>query len=230
MRTAHLVETMCDKNRIHVSEQTADLLTVAGKRHWLDQRNNTTPLPPTTTTSDLKTFWLTIRAAGGGGSVASATERQALTEKESEDESQEGDSHDGDRTDDEDDEDAQEEELMHLQDMPALDPVTIKLVDWNCEQLTRLLKQIVAHREFTEQRHRPTMAASTTTANVHEMARSIGNGIIPAEEVVEIIQLPGFEREVAVGLDISSVKLSREVTGQVCPAAVCAPLIRNVGL
>jgi hypothetical protein len=103
-----------------------------------------------------------------------------------------------------------------------LDPATIKLVDWNCEQLTRLLKQIVAHRDFKQQRHRPTMMS-----NVHEMAKGIGNGTIPAEEVVEIIHLPGFERKVADGLDINRVKLSRQVTGQVNPAAVCAPLIKN---
>ena len=72
MTTAGLIHKSGESNRIHVSEATANLLIQAGKRFWVDERQDKIV---TAGKGELKTFWLNRHRKGanhdgGGRSIA----------------------------------------------------------------------------------------------------------------------------------------------------------------
>lgn len=66
MNTASRIENSGKPNQIHCSQEFADLLTNAGKRHWLEKREDTVVAKGK---GALQTFWLTF----GRGAVDDAT-------------------------------------------------------------------------------------------------------------------------------------------------------------
>jgi len=71
MNTASRIESSSSKNRIHLSEQTAELIIEAGKKPWVELRRNKVLAKGK---GELKTFWLTT----DGPKNLSAKEKQAL--------------------------------------------------------------------------------------------------------------------------------------------------------
>jgi hypothetical protein len=82
-----------------------------------------------------------------------------------------------------------------------------RLIDWNSEILMQLLKQVVARRFAVPGRR-------TQQDALWEMARNVGDGHMPVEEVAEIIQLPDFDERAIRQVDPDTVILSPEVTAQ----------------
>lgn len=96
-----------------------------------------------------------------------------------------------------------EAELMH------------RLVDWNCEQLTRLLKQIVARRSVLGE------SVSSSTKSVEVDMVSIFENVL--SEVQEIIFLPEFSAKVISGeeTNLDKVLLDEDVTAQLREYITC---------
>lgn len=92
-----------------------------------------------------------------------------------------------------------------------LDAKAKRLVDWNCDQMIRLLKHVVARRN-AQARRSSQIQASTNESFLNVNLRKVGTVL---EEVREIITLPKFDPKVYRNLDDpDSVQLSEEVLQQ----------------
>ena len=91
-----------------------------------------------------------------------------------------------------------------------LDAKAKRLVDWNCDQMIRLLKLIVARRNAQARRSSQNHPTNENFLNVN--LRKVGTVL---EEVREIITLPKFDPKVYRNHDDpDSVQLSEEVLQQ----------------
>lgn len=106
--------------RIHLSNSTADLLKQAGKSKWLNPNEKTVTLKGH---SDGKTYWLRMAQAPGTN----------VTEDDSSDNHSVSSSFD-------------DQKLEAIQNISDVDKKR-RLVEWNVDNFTRLLKRIVAMRE-----------------------------------------------------------------------------------
>ena len=77
-----------------------------------------------------------------------------------------------------------------------------RLVEWNIEVLSGLLRSIVARREATNKQHRPVQGI-------------VGKGNMVLDEVVEIITLPKCNvKNIKKQVDPSTIQLDTMVVGQ----------------
>jgi len=108
---------MGQENRIHLSKETADLLVAAGKGHWLHARRDLiTPKGK----SAMQTYWLNATDNDKRNGVGSTTSSET-GEDSNEDSDIWGDA----------------EVAVNKSD---------RLIDWQVDVFTRLLKQVVARR------------------------------------------------------------------------------------
>lgn len=119
MNTASRIETTGKANRIHISQETGDLLQQAGKGHWLQARVEKVEAKGK---GQLRTYWLDLKSVMEGGK-----------DKESSDGSDHGA--------------IEEEEERHPAADIVLDEKTSRLVKWNVDILSRYLRKIVARRQ-----------------------------------------------------------------------------------
>jgi class 3 adenylate cyclase len=171
VNTAARVETTGEKGRIHVSQETADLLVAAGKSRWVQKREDTVVAKGK---GELQTYWLDIR----GGMTRTRSSR-------SDHETQHGrrpGSLIGFPSCD------QEVENTNT-DYPkqgSLDDKTARLIDWNVENLLRTLRKVVARRQALCEK-------SETTSH----CLNITSGATVLDEVKETITLPRFDANAA---------------------------------
>jgi hypothetical protein len=103
-----------------------------------------------------------------------------------------------------------------IEDGPTARPLDAKakrLVDWNCDQMIRLLKLVVARRSAMQRRASGDYLRNSTAENFKNgNLRKVGTVL---EEVKEIITLPRFDPKVYRSHDDpESVKLDDEVLRQ----------------
>jgi hypothetical protein len=108
-------------NRIHLSQETADLLQAAGKSHWLQMRKERVKAKGK---GELQTYWL---ATGGGESGYEMTENHSESHAAMEN--------------------PEITEARLAENPIQLSEKQIRLVEWNAEILCRKLEDIVARRE-----------------------------------------------------------------------------------
>lgn len=191
VNTAARIESTGLRDRIHISQDTADLLKEAGKEHWVVAREDTVVAKGK---GELATYWLLPK---DGTSKEAFTKDVNAAIKESK----------GDN--------AAKSSVIEKSSIPeqtAMSPKIQRLVDWNVDVLKRLLKLIVAKRVAAEQHGR----SSSTTAAVQRAEKVIlsRNGM-PLNEVSEIITLPKFDAKTQRNqLDPQAVDLSDEVVAQ----------------
>ncbi|GKZ00220.1 hypothetical protein MPSEU_000974900 [Mayamaea pseudoterrestris] len=176
VNTTARIETTGAGSRIHVSLDTADIITSAGKGHWLEERKDVVHAKGK---GALKTFWLKINKASNyatsntdsgtssGGSVGAADTEQ---------------------------EDTSVNEVSVKEVFIAPQPVSEKyarLIDWNTEILFRILKQVVARRDASKQ-----MPTSEAQLRQLEMDTLRSTRIV-LDEQVDVIMLPKYDSEVA---------------------------------
>ena len=215
VNTAARMESTGARGKIQLSEQTADLLVAHGRGTWIKPREDPVQAKGKGT---LKTFWLEEDVAPprlwqenddadeefqteiheddginldglGTSSVASA--------------SKDNNSERGGGL------------LAAMVNTPTpvdnaaalMERKTQRLVDWNTELLMQLLKQVVARRFAVSGRR-------TQPDALWEMAQKVGEGHMPVEEVLEIIQMPDFDERAIRQVDPDTVILSPEVTAQ----------------
>jgi hypothetical protein len=198
VNTAARVESTGKRNKIHISMETAEELQHAGKGHWLRRREQQVEAKGK---GKLQTFWLLLKdESSGGGSVGDLS------------------GSDGEGSDYADNNQAATpipQEITRSNNLKAqsvddveLPPKIERLVKWNVEVLTRLLKQIVAKRNAMDNRGNCDMALTQTEGEIRQK-------FMVLDEVVETIALPGFDHQIYRRQeDPNSIELPSEVVEQ----------------
>lgn len=205
VNTASRIESTGHRNRIHLSEETADLLAIAGKSHWLRSRDQ---MVTAKGKGKLQTYWLmtkeeeaALKVSTHGSGPIVADMNGAVSKSSS-----------GIQPD-------MSLDLRNntLEEIENLLPVkTRRLCQWNVDVLTRLLKQVVAHR----------LASDDTTRDweneLSKREKDIRRQISVLDEVVEIIPLPGFDQRVYKRKqDPNKIELSEKVIDQIRLYVAC---------
>jgi Adenylate and Guanylate cyclase catalytic domain len=183
--TAARIETTGHRGRIHLSEQTAAELIAHGKVDWLVRRDD---LVEAKGKGKLATYWLKhalgTRAAGGKSLAStslsfhdsddSETETTPVITDTADFESNSGESQ------------QQRKDLSNpLKRSLKSEERIQRLVEWNCELLMQLLKQVVTRRMAVE-------GGTGMGEKLDSLSRMIGVGSIVADEVAEIIEVPDY--------------------------------------
>jgi hypothetical protein len=190
VNTAARVESTGLRNRIHLSQETADLIKAGGKEGWLIARQDVVVAKGK---GEMKTFWLLPKEKV---SDADYNELKALT-AESNSSSKKTAT-------------ATVLETAIIPSRTQVSPKISRLVDWNVDVLKRLLKVIVAKRA-AQQQGKATAVDGVMKAE-QEILRKDGMAL---DEVQEIVTLPKFDaRTQRNQLDPHAVQLSPVVVAQ----------------
>lgn len=186
------MESTGERNRIQVSQETADLLNTAGKSHWCLPRRDCVFAKGK---GQLNTFWLDVRTDGGRSSFSeSSTEKTHSISGEDTMSPSEVDSN----------------RLSLRSDVEYSQEKREKrdrLVDWNTDMLLLQLKDIVAERTA----HEVTPDPSSKLRNL-ELDKMSHSGTM-MDELEEIIRLPQFEAGKKV-VSSANVELDEQVRVQ----------------
>jgi len=189
MNTAARIESNGQRNRIHVSSETANLIMSSGKDQWVTERDDKINAKGK---GELTTYWLSIKSSNTGSSKGSSNEDTSVSNDNSQNEAVR----------------AEMAGLSQYEDgkIPGFDAKTLRLVDWNSDVLARLLRQVVARR---------LAKSKDTKENTKECSPALfkkTDGTTVLDEVQEIIHLPEFEAEVARRqVEADSVDLGEDV-------------------
>jgi len=186
MNTAARIESTGERGKIHLSEETADLLITSGKKHWLRKRGE---MVSAKGKGELQTYWLNTRAAKTAtGSVMSMS--SSVSDHSAEEVggvflrmSRHGG---GDAL--------HKTTSIDYPKLANLDEKVSRLVDWNFDLLLRSLKEIVTRRGA---------CSGGQYLSSPDLITKPGSTVL--EEVKEIITLPNFDAQTAqneVDLDI----------------------------
>ena len=189
------MESTGSPSKIQLSSETADLLIAAGKNNWIRERAEKVRAKGK---GELQTFWLEVRHDG----TASVTSGSSNSDVH-----------------DHDDLKMPQPSAKPIVDSSSLarplDAKAKRLVDWNCDQMVRLLKYVVARRNAQGRRTSAVLGSGTDKESVefrHSNLRKMGTVL---EEVREIITLPKFDAKVYRNHDDpDAVQLSDDVLQQ----------------
>ncbi|KAL7572962.1 hypothetical protein ACA910_007464 [Epithemia clementina (nom. ined.)] len=199
MNTASRMESTGIREKIQISQETADLLIAAGKKSWIRPRED---IVAPKGKGEMRTYWLEVRPPKG------TTDRKTSLQTHSTEEVRSGDntSRSGDGTLSSDDgTDGEDEEAIS---QPPASAKILRLIDWNVDVLMRQLKRIVARRKAYGLDHH-----DDTSTMVEDFSRSDGRTVL--EEVVERIELPEFEPSIAqMQLPSEDITLDPEAEAQ----------------
>ena len=120
MNTAARMESTGTRDKIQISQETADLLISAGKTQWVKEREDVVVAKGK---GALKTFWLDIQKHAGDASSRAGTSDCSSSVAN----------------------DIEEDD--HVQKL--VDERTRRLIDWNVDLLLKVLRQIVARRRIS---------------------------------------------------------------------------------
>lgn len=168
MNTAARMESSGLKDKIHISQETADLLIASGKNHWVTPRAE---IIEAKGKGKMQTYWVDIVKRSDGRSTISSDESRTSYDDTNVFAAANLD-----------------ENALMVDDkvQRLMSDKTNRLIDWNCDVLIRLLKQIVAARDVTGEKVEggpPTLPEG----NYEQTC---------LEEVIEIITLPEFDAKV----------------------------------
>jgi Adenylate and Guanylate cyclase catalytic domain len=190
--------------RIQLSQETADLLTAAGKAHWIKPREETVYAKGK---GEMSTFFLHVTSQSHGSSSIDSSSNP-------------------------DDEPSRMQDVCdeltgaRSAVQRLISEKTSRLIDWNVELLMRYLKMIVARRQ--------SIRATKIGGYAKAMSCSLTPrpGTQPLDEVVEVIELPEFDAETSnMKVDADSAQISAAVFEQLrnYVASIAALYVRNVG-
>lgn len=193
---AEEMERTSAKNKIHVSEATAELLRQAGKIRWLHPRESKIFLKGK---GDVQTYYISPkdgRSTNGSSSNTDETEREDHLHSEDEMNALRRQNNallgvlgtQGQRT-----------------QVVKLPPKIQRLVDWNANVLLRLLKKIEGYRQAT----------SAIKEHVRDRQHFAGPDATVLDEVQEVVKLPKpSTSNQLINVDLDEVELSPEVVRQ----------------
>lgn len=202
------MESTGQRNRIQVSQQTADLLIEAGKANWITPRRD---LVAAKGIGTIQTYWaLTRRQSqstdGDGPDAGACADRPKFIPLSTMD-AHDGRDSDGDDSDSgsvwhEDEADMNESANVFPTSQGGLSKHYERLIDWQVDLFSKLLKQIVAGRNNSPS-ERPDLSSVLTCKG-------------PVfQEVTEYIELPQFDPQAArARLRQSNIELPPEVVSE----------------
>lgn len=123
MNTAARMESNSKPGRVHISEETANLLEWSGKSHWLERREDKVLAKGK---GELQTYWL-VQSSGRTGPASEVSE---VSETISDDTTQSGN-----------------ETLNYSANLKKLDAKIMRLVTWNAQGLLPPLEHLAAIRQ-----------------------------------------------------------------------------------
>jgi 3'5'-cyclic nucleotide phosphodiesterase/Adenylate and Guanylate cyclase catalytic domain len=231
-------------NKIHISQQTADLLVIAGKSSWIEPNHESE-------FEDIDTFWLSLRP-GGNGAQRSLSISDSGGSSNGDSNRQDADldilpdsSNDAVRTVRRGSECSVDIDLLHQEQLVStITPATFacrdgrsrqevdakvqRLVSWNVELLVRILKQIIATRRIVAAinkannpidlfafRREAEPNDTVTDVDVDKFNETL-QGRTVINEVVEIIDMPDFDARTDVEhLDFESIEICPMVRSEI---------------
>jgi class 3 adenylate cyclase len=196
MNTCARIESLGVRNKIHMSQETADRITSHGKGHWCRPREDAVIAKGK---GELKTFWLELKgdsalSSRSGASCSTASDQSssgvALTLLGSP---------------------ANEAESGQVRSasIKSHQNRIQSLVSWNVAVLTKVLREVVARREAS--------GIESTPSNVMKELerRNLTRNETVLEEFKEVVSLPKFDAEAAKRQrDESAVELGENVVDQ----------------
>mmetsp|Transcript_20229 Transcript_20229/g.43726 ORF Transcript_20229/g.43726 Transcript_20229/m.43726 type:complete len:1181 (+) Transcript_20229:158-3700(+) len=165
VNTAARMESTGMRDRIHISQETADLIIAAGKSHWVVPREDVVVAKGK---GEMRTFWLLPREDVAPSTKASSETMEEFGHVEV----------------------SMDPEPM-VQAVTAVKSDKIqRMIDWNCDILLQLLRLIGAKRQASR---RASISGSAMDTELDELEREISTGGLPVDEIVECIELPSFD-------------------------------------
>lgn len=189
MNVAARMESTCLPNRVHLSEETAELLRRADKEHWIRPRADLVDMKGKG--RQIQTYWLaTFADSPENQQRKSARNRHELHE-----------SFEGLTT---------ESVVVDYTEVTSESEKRDRLIEWQVDVFVRFIKHIVARRRAFE-KIRPQQGDSVDVTTPGPDSTST-----PLKEVKDIIELPEFDTKVArMQEDPESIELGPEVVEQV---------------
>lgn len=184
VNTCARIESGGSPNRIHLSEETANLLVLAGKEKWLVPRENEIFAKGK---GKLKTYWLDLKGrnseSGASGSRNSESSNNGAAEHL--------------------------EQTSFQTDSLANggEEKCRRLINWNADILGQILRQIEARRQACG----TTPASESSLAAIESFCVGQTEGLV-LDEVKEVIRLPRFDQ--ATAKLQPSIELKHEVVSQ----------------
>mmetsp|Transcript_21704 Transcript_21704/g.53623 ORF Transcript_21704/g.53623 Transcript_21704/m.53623 type:complete len:1229 (+) Transcript_21704:221-3907(+) len=229
VNTASRIESTGRRNRIQVSEETADLLAKAGKRHLLEERSAMVEVKGK---GRLQTFWLltvdeerhrfqkirrpsrpglTIKSFSEKFSPMSKRKKTSIGSLSPRNKNGTEVSISPHRTGTLSPRTRERSAASQFSQIEQLLPLkSRRLCQWNVDILVRQLKQIVAFRKASKRKK------NAGRKNLAKQEKEFSKQRSTLDEVVEIIPLPGFDAEANErNQDPNDVELPDEVVDQV---------------
>ncbi|GAX14200.1 hypothetical protein FisN_20Hh177 [Fistulifera solaris] len=150
MNTASRMESNGLPGKIHMSQETAELLVAAGKEHWVIPREEKVVAKGK---GELQTYWLVTTKASNNTRSETASSETSGEHSES-----------------------LVPEAVFDTAAPVMDEKTDRLVQWNVEVLATLLKKVVTRRQdmiHTQESARDVTFSKTTTTPLDEVQEII---------------------------------------------------------
>jgi hypothetical protein len=182
-----------------MSQETANLLIACGKSNWVKRREHFVEAKGKGT---LQTYWLVVpqgKEGGVSGSCAASSSASSVSSSTSSGSS--ASDHTGNKSgplprmvDSSTGDSKPIRKAQSYKELESSLPLkTQRLVRWNCDVLSRLLKQIMARRIATG---RFFNFLDLNDHTLHAAETEIRRKYMVLEEVVEIIPLPGYDERV----------------------------------
>ena len=193
VNTAARIEATGERNRIHLSEETAKELVIANKGHWVKSR---TDIIQAKGKGALETFWLdtqlrsspSVESEGKEGSPPPSPEARVSSDR-----------------------DRKFLEAGLKPEAPSNDEKLNRLIGWNTDVLGRLIKQIIARRNAAIKLGK----TRVTKAEVPQLTPQPRGTATVLDELKEIIHLPALDAIVVENQeDPTSIVLDQELTDQ----------------
>ena len=188
MNTTARVETTGAKNKIHISQETADLLILGGKGHWVRARDDKVHAKGK---GELTTYWLAVKDDLSRVSPASSENGNDIDFVPSSMEFE-----------------TDQEKVGNEEVNPGIDNKTMRLVDWHTDIISKLLKEIVIRREAVGARSDSIYALRKLEK------RSLERESIIIDDCADVIELPVFSSVPGGQSPAKSVNLADSVTNQ----------------
>jgi 3'5'-cyclic nucleotide phosphodiesterase/Adenylate and Guanylate cyclase catalytic domain len=175
------------RDRIHISQETADLLVVSGKSHWVVSREDKVVAKGK---GELTTYWLvpkdeTAQSVLGGSDTVDGDQYERLAPGMG------------------------GEQLAQTLPNSAKNQKIQRMIDWNCDILMQLLRLVVAKREALGEESMRLVGDS----NLDNLESDIGHVGSAVTEIHEMIELPGYD-SAAYQIDPESVIINDDVAAQ----------------
>jgi Adenylate and Guanylate cyclase catalytic domain len=199
VNTASRMETTGMRNRVHISQETAQLLIDAGKENWIRKRDDAVEARGKGT---LSTYWLQSISNLTVNDLWASSNGKA--DRKSIGRSQQWENSEVDWS-------LVELDLDEKRYHPHYDDKAQRLIEWNTDVLSRLLRQIISRRNVYEQQGISTIS----DPDDEDLKVSCVQQSTVLDEVTEIIHLPDFDRKIAKDQqDPDDIELGDEVERQ----------------